>query len=98
MNGPGQTTRKERVDAVVAGLVSTLVDCELASAKSKHLRHEGHSFDLTVAVKSLKDFFPAADFHQVAYVELGSGLHNVRSIPYRFPAIFSIDYFAGLLT
>jgi hypothetical protein len=72
----------ERVDTVVAGLVSTLVDFELPSAKSEHLRHKGHSFDLTVTVKSLKDFFLAADFHQVAYLELGSGLHNVLCIPY----------------
>jgi hypothetical protein len=81
----------ERVDAVVACLVSALVDSELPSAKREHLRHKGHSFDLTVAVKSLKDFFPTADFHQVAYVELGSGLHNVLCISYRFLAISSID-------
>jgi len=77
MYRPGQTARKERVDTVIAGLVSTLVDSELPSAKSEHFRHKGHSFDLTVTVKSLKDFFPTADFHQVAYVELRSGLHNV---------------------
>jgi hypothetical protein len=67
----------ERVDTVVARLVSTLVDSEPPSAKSEHLRHKGHTFDLAVTIESLQDFSFTADFHQVAYVELGSGLHNV---------------------
>jgi len=63
MYRPGQTARKERVDTVIAGLVSTLVDSEPLSAKSEHLRHKGHSFDPTVSVKRLKDFFLTADLN-----------------------------------
>src|SRR5579862_5118190 len=63
--------------AVIAGLVGAFQNSKSFSDKRKHLRHEGHSFELPINVESPKNFFLTPNFDPLPDFQRFLGCHGV---------------------
>jgi hypothetical protein len=68
MNSSGEPPTLVGIYAIVARLVSNLVDLKSLFAELKHLRHERHSLEASVAIESLEDLPLAADLDPISYM------------------------------